>query len=1547
MKKHSILSIKKSPKKTVHGENAIHKYVVSDAVANSDDVLMKLVRDAVLVLDDNFRIQHWNKAAEEMYGWKEEEVIGKISYELFHTNLIKETPTSIRNELITNGFFRKEFIHNTKNGSQIHVHTSASAITNQEGIFTGIILIIKDITERKKREFELANHAALVDNIKDAVLSLDDKFCILTWNKGAEEIYGWTEKEAVGKFVYELLQSERTPDLSLEKLKKTLESKGYYTGEIIHKTKSGETKYIQLSSSAIFDEEGAHSGMVAICKDITEYKKKEDQLKYHGALMESIKDAVFSIDMQFVIKSWNKGAEETYGWTEEEAIGKSSHKLLQTDYLPLSSDEAIKKFNETGFFKGEVTQKTKDGSEIIVEMSASALYDQNGVMTGAVTLNKNITERKKREDELSYHAALMENIQDAVFSTDKEYCIKSWNKGAEEIYGWTRDEAIGKIPHKLLHTNYLDHTFEWMVRNFSDKKFFTGEVSQITKHGKPIIVSMSAKAVINADGQIEGVVMLNKDITETKKNENKLRKLTEHLEEQVTLKTKELTDVFERVTDGFVAMDKNWNFIFINKKAGQLFGHAPETLIGKHIWTEFPEAVGLDFYQAYHKAMETQKPDHIQEYYQPFKRWFENHIYPSPEGVSIYFKDITERKQSEQDLEKANRLYKYISGINQMIVRTTDETTLFAEACKIAIDIGKFKMAWIGVIDPKSKMIKPVMYDGLDMDYLNSIKIIADRNFAEGKGPSGRAFEEGVSVFCNDIANDPKMIPWKEQALHRGFFSSIALPIRRLGKVIGTYTLYAGVPDFFDEQEIALLEEVAGDLSFALDFIEKEAMRRRTQDSLIKSERRYQSLTEVSPAGIIHTNRDGLVTYVNPKWTAISGLSFGDALGTGWHKCIHEDDKEYLNNAWSEIIKKGSSGQLEFRFRRPDNTIVWVISQILPEKDSNNQVIGFVGTITDITELKQYEAKILGILKEKETILNRITDSMVSLDSNWRYTFINDTALLRHPQTREEIIGKTFWEINPGLKGSSFEKMYLKSMETQTVGEIEDYYEPMKIWFSIKTYPAPDGMTVLFKDVTESRKAKEDLLKINQQLKLSQKIAKIGYWEIDLISNNNYWSDEMYRLCEVENDGTVITPDDFYKSIHPDEKEMVINSLSSIITNRQDFGSVEYRFISKDGTIRHMLSTGQLILNTEGTPIRINGTMQDITERKNIQLEIIREKYLSENIIDNLPGIFYMINQKGRFIRWNRNFEEVMQYSSEEIEKMNRLDLAIDEERELIARSISESLTSGRESVLTHFVTRNGTIIPFHLTGMAIDYNAERCLMVMGIDFSERARIQEEMDQTSRQLQALTDHLQTIREEERKRIGRELHDELGQQLTAMKMDIAWINKKTPDDSGLIKEKMKEVIELLDGSNTALRRILNELRPTILDQHGLLDALQWQARQFTSTTNVPLELISSEKEIKVKDEIATCVFRVFQESLTNISRYANAKKVIANIGLKDSLISISIADDGNGFDIGSEQPKSRQPFGILGMKERVRALNGTFELLSEIGKGTCINISLPL
>jgi PAS domain S-box-containing protein len=232
----------------------------------------------------------------------------------------------------------------------------------------------------------------------------------------------------------------------------------------------------------------------------------------------------------------------------------------------------------------------------------------------------------------------------------------------------------------------------------------------------------------------------------------------------------------------------------------------------------------------------------------------------------------------------------------------------------------------------------------------------------------------------------------------------------------------------------------------------------------------------------------------------------------------------------------------------------------------------------------------------------------------------------------------------------------------------------------------------------------------------------------------------------------------------------------------------------------------------------------------------------------------------------------------------------------------------------------------------------------VAIDIEDSRRAKETLNQSYEEIRRLTRHLQKVREEERTSIAREIHDELGQQLTGIKMDVAWIDKKTAPEKTTIKSKLKNIISLLDGSNRSVRKILNELRTGILDDDGLLEALEFQGRQFTERTGIPVEFTATETAIKLPEEIATCIFRVYQESLTNIMRYAEANKVLTSLKLVDNLIIVTIRDDGKGFDtLAVENDRS---FGILGMKERIAAVHGTFELVSATGKGTSIIISIP-
>jgi len=395
-------------------------------------------------------------------------------------------------------------------------------------------------------------------------------------------------------------------------------------------------------------------------------------------------------------------------------------------------------------------------------------------------------------------------------------------------------------------------------------------------------------------------------------------------------------------------------------------------------------------------------------------------------------------------------------------------------------------------------------------------------------------------------------------------------------------------------------------------------------------------------------------------------------------------------------------------------------------------------------------------------------------------------------------------------------------------------------------------------------------------------------------------------------------------------------------TVETDTSLIEERTLQrKDGVIIDVEISRKMLPDASGA-IAI---VRDITERKKIEHEIIKEKSLSDSIINSLPGVFYLYTTEGVFLRWNKNFEKVTLYNSEEIRKMHPLDFFADDEKELLIQKISNVFISGEDSVQANFLLKTKEKIPYYFTGITIEYEGQPCLMGVGIDFSELTKAQEEIKLASEKLQQLTAHLLSVREEERKRIGREIHDELGQQLTAIKMDTAWIDKKTPDDNPVFKTKLKNIITLLDAGNISIRRILNELRPVILDDYGLLEALKSQGELFTNNTGIPIEFIAPEIPIRIPEEIATCIFRVCQETLTNITRYANATKVSISLNVIKDAITLMIEDNGIGFDPATV--KHNKSFGILGMKERVLSLKGNFDIVTAPGKGTKINVSIAL
>lgn len=227
----------------------------------------------------------------------------------------------------------------------------------------------------------------------------------------------------------------------------------------------------------------------------------------------------------------------------------------------------------------------------------------------------------------------------------------------------------------------------------------------------------------------------------------------------------------------------------------------------------------------------------------------------------------------------------------------------------------------------------------------------------------------------------------------------------------------------------------------------------------------------------------------------------------------------------------------------------------------------------------------------------------------------------------------------------------------------------------------------------------------------------------------------------------------------------------------------------------------------------------------------------------------------------------------------------------------------------------------------------------------EKELSQQELKQLNQELRSVSAHLERIREEEQARIAREIHDQIGQQLTGLKMDVSWvkgmIGKKAEPEA--ILKKLNEMLDNLDEAVKTVRKVASDLRPSILDDFGLIDALDWHSKEFATRYGINVHFKSLVNEINADPAITIGLFRIYQEALVNVARHAAAKNVISVLETSDNKVSLSITDDGKGFD----NSKQKKTLGLLGMKERAQMIGGTLAINSKPGTGTALFISVPL
>lgn len=503
-----------------------------------------------------------------------------------------------------------------------------------------------------------------------------------------------------------------------------------------------------------------------------------------------------------------------------------------------------------------------------------------------------------------------------------------------------------------------------------------------------------------------------------------------------------------------------------------------------------------------------------------------------------------------------------------------------------------------------------------------------------------------------------------------------------------------------------------------------------------------------------------------------------------------------------------------------------------------------------------------------------------------------------------------------------------------------------------------------------------------RQLDAAQAISHVGSWEWDLASGVVTWSDELYRIYGFEPRSRSITLDVFLGALLPQDRDRIQGEIQAALARGGRF-SYRERIVRPDGTIRVLDTIGEVVHDEAGAPTGLLGTCRDVTE----EAAIAQARHHAERVQAGERRTLEML-ASGRPLRdvLTSIVELIEEISPDSIASILLLDgnrlrhgaapnlpesynAAIDGaaigpvagscgtaafrgEPVFVEDLTTDPLWADYKHQIEPFGLRACWSVPIRsadkavLGTFAIYHRQPKIPDPESLELLERAAhvagIAIERRHLDDQLRALNERIEAAREDERTSIAREIHDELGQALTALKLDLAWVAYRAPNSD--VQARLNDMTRATDAIIDTVRRISSELRPGILDEIGLRAAIEWQADEFARRTSIPCSVTSDLGDIQLERGLSTAVFRIFQEALTNVARHASATAVDIGLRLERGHLKLEIADDGIGVP---EIAPRNSSLGLLGMRERARRCGGDCTVRRREPNGTIVTLSVPL
>ena len=830
---------------------------------------LDVVDDPIFLHDKEFRILRCNKAYQQCAGIPFDEFIGRLYYEIF-PKIGAPLSCCLR------AMEKAEEEEEVAVGDAIY-RSRAFSVHDEQGAYLYSVHTLEDITERK-RQVELT--AALLELYTSAE-TLDEKTLL---QRGLDKVQHLTgsrigflhfvseDQNEIGLVTwsndtlahYCQAAFERHYPVSAAgiwadciRLKQPVIINDYATAPGKKGLPEGHADLQRFISMPVF--EGTQVRMIVgvgnAARDYDEHdvemvklfgyglyrivqRKRaeaalqESETKYR-LLIESLQEGIWMIDKDANTSFVNLRMAQMLGYSVGEMQGRHLFSFMDERGKEIATQN-LERRKQGISEQHDFELLRKDGSRIYTSMATSPILDQAGNYAGALAGVMDITERKQAEEELRLRAQLLDSASDTIFMVDFDGNFVYLNEAAWKTRGYTRDEMMGINLHALDTPKY-EKLIESRMRNLMGNGQCIFESEHRRKDGSVMPVEINAHIVESGGRKL--VLSVIRDITERKQAEEALKESEEKY--RSIYENTQVGLYRTRISDGKLVM--------ANDAMAKMFGFdSAEEATAKYITSEHyvdPGTRGrlLGAIQKYggfdnFEACLTRN-DGIARWFQYSGRFVQNKGYI--EGVAT---DITERKQAEAAVQHANRALATLSAVNRTLVRAANEDELLQAICQAIVEQRGYRLAWVGYKQhDESKSLKIMARAGHDEGYLDTAQI-SWAEIEHGMGPSGRAIRSGTTQLCQDIANDPQYIPWRDAALKCGHAASIALPLlNESNTVFGILNVYAGEANAFTPNEIDLLEEMAGDLAFGV----RSLHTRRERDlALVKNQQHLAQLKD-------------------------------------------------------------------------------------------------------------------------------------------------------------------------------------------------------------------------------------------------------------------------------------------------------------------------------------------------------------------------------------------------------------------------------------------------------------------------------------------------------------------------------------------------------------------------------------------------------------------------------------------------------------------------------------------------------------------------------